>query len=103
MQNVDNRIRVLSLITNMFDGGVCFFLQIEHIRIAHKQELTKVLKCKDQIIDDLKQTNVKLQGHVSQSSTSNVRISVVTFKCFEMSMLSMFHFINVCCTTELQL
>ena len=46
---------------------------MEHEKIAHQQELRKVVKCKDHIIDDLKQTNIKLQGHVSQSSTGNVR------------------------------
>ena len=70
----------------MFDGGVCFSLQIEHDRIAHQKELNTVKKGKDKIIDELKQANVRLQGHVSQSSTGNVRVSVVT-RCFETPIL----------------
>ena len=53
---------------------------MEHDKIAHQQELRKVVKCKDQIIDDLKQTNVKLQGHVSQSSAGHVRFALYLYK-----------------------
>ena len=95
---VDTLSRVLFLKTKlalsnpsffkMIDGGICFFSQIEHERIAHQKELNTVTKAKDKIIGELKQANVRLQGHLSQSSTGNVRVAVVT-RCFEMPILSM--------------
>lgn len=62
-----------------FVSHVCLVLhlQLEHEKISHQQEVKKIIKCKDQIIEDLKQTNVQLQGHVSQGSASNVRDKAV--------------------------
>ncbi len=55
-------------------GDACCVFQMEQDQTAHRDELRKALQCKDQVIEELKQTNVKLQTHFSQPPSSRVQV-----------------------------
>ncbi len=54
---------------------------MEEDRLKHQRELRNAMKCKDQIIEDLKQSNQQLQDHMTQASTNHMAPASASHVC----------------------